>query len=334
MINLQFIPYKHTVVNYLVNSIICMKFSLEREIENYLLRCEFQKKLSPHSQRAYRIDLLQFLAYISSETNGELNRENISQFILKIQGLYKSKTVKRKIASLRAFFNNLVFEELLEENPLTKIDLRFRESFVLPKIIALSDIQKIFETLYSELEKYPTSHNRYELVVRDITILEVLFSTGIRISELCSLTINDINLETGKITIHGKGSKERLVYIGNNNVLSAIRKYYSMHIKNSNTNLFLFTNKQGKRLSEQSVRHMIGRYAKEAGVKQHITPHMFRHSFATLLLDEGVDIRQIQNILGHASIVTTQIYTHVSSNKQREILTEKNPRNKLHIKGL
>ena len=334
MINLQFIPYKHTVVNYLVNSIICMKFSLEREIENYLLRCEFQKKLSPHSQRAYRIDLLQFLAYISSETNGELNRENISQFILKIQGLYKSKTVKRKIATLRAFFNNLVFEELLEENPLTKIDLRFRESFVLPKIIALSDIQKIFETLYSELEKYPTSHNRYELVVRDITILEVLFSTGIRISELCSLTINDINLETGKITIHGKGSKERLVYIGNNNVLSAIRKYYSMHIKISNTNLFLFTNKQGKRLSEQSVRHMIDRYANKAGVKQHITPHMFRHSFATLLLDDGVDIRQIQNILGHASIVTTQIYTHVSSNKQREILTEKNPRNKLHIKGL
>ncbi|MBQ3011803.1 MAG: tyrosine-type recombinase/integrase [Methanocorpusculum sp.] len=309
-----------------------MVISLENEITNYLSRCRFQKKLSPHSEKAYRIDLIQFSEFISYETTGELNRENISSFIFKIQSSYKPKTVKRKIASLRAFFNNLVFEGLLDENPLVRINLRFREPFVLPKTIALSDVQKIFEVLYSELEcKSLLSVNNYEVIIRDIAILELLFSTGIRISELCSLTVSDINLITGVVTIHGKGAKERLVYIGNKNVVSAIREYYSIRIQKLTQTPFFFINRLGNRLSEQSVRCMIRRCTSKAMVKQHITPHMFRHSFATLLLDEGVDIRYIQKILGHTSIVTTQIYTHVSSSKQKEILTEKNPRNKLQV---
>lgn len=148
-------------------------------------------------------------------------------------------------------------------------------------------------------------------------------------SELCSLRHPDIDLHEGYVRIYGKGAKERIVQITNTYILDALRNYCRMVPSQSITHDFFFVNRLGHRLSEQSVRFMIKKYSHMAGLSEHITPHMFRHTFATLLLEEDVDIRYIQQILGHSSILTTQIYTHVTSTKQRDILTTKHPRNKL-----
>lgn len=152
-----------------------------------------------------------------------------------------------------------------------------------------------------------------------------------RISELCTLTTEQIDFNDYIIKIYGKGSKERLIQICNRNVQELLKKYNQSFKFEIANNKFFFINRLGNRLSEQSVRNMITNYAIGVEVPLHITPHMFRHSFATLLLEEDVDIRYIQQMLGHSSITTTQIYTHTSINKQKNILSSKHPRNKLEI---
>lgn len=171
---------------------------------------------------------------------------------------------------------------------------------------------------------------QYQAELRDVAVLELIFATGIRISELCSLHTCDVDLAEGSIKIYGKGAKERLIQIGNNDVLKAVEIYQKAFEERIEKAGWFFVNRLGKQLSDQYVRNMIAKYCGMAGIQMHITPHMSRHSFATLLLEEDVDIRYIQQLLGHSSIVTTQIYTHVASKKQRDILTAKHPRNRIH----
>jgi integrase/recombinase XerD len=264
-------------------------------------------------------------------TDEELNKANLSNYITLLHKTYKPKTIKRKIACLKAFFNNLEFDEIIKQNPFSKIKIKFQEPLILPKTIPLSVIQIILSTAYRGLNLNTNSTYRYNTCLRDITVLELLFATGVRVSELCSLTQDNVDLVEGYVRIYGKGAKERIVQIGNKDVLLALNNYRDAFADDLKHTEFFFINRLSNRLSEQSVRYMINRYADLSGVTMHITPHMFRHSFATLLLEEDVDIRYIQQLLGHSSIVTTQIYTHVTSNKQKYILTSKHPRNKIII---
>ena len=152
-----------------------------------------------------------------------------------------------------------------------------------------------------------------------------------RISELCSLKSSAIDLENNTVLIYGKGAKERILQIGNSEVISALILYQNTFKEDISICGYFFVNKLKHKLSDQSVRFMINRYAKIANIEQHLTPHMFRHSFATLLLEQDVDIRYIQQMLGHSSIKTTEIYTHVSNTKQKDILLNKHPRNLIEI---
>lgn len=169
------------------------------------------------------------------------------------------------------------------------------------------------------------------LCIRDIAVIELLFATGMRISELCSLKPSDIDLESSNILIYGKGAKERIIQLGNQEVIDALALYRETFAKDIKICGYFFVNRLKHKLSAQSVRFMINHYAELAGISQHITPHMFRHSFATLLLEQDVDIRYIQRMLGHSSISTTEIYTHVSNTKQKYILVNKHPRNHMSI---
>lgn len=160
-------------------------------------------------------------------------------------------------------------------------------------------------------------------------MLELLFATGIRVSELSFLKPEDINFTDKTLKIYGKGARERILYIENPDVIEALQVYKKAFRSEMKSCGFFFINNWGTRYSEQSVRNMIRKYTDLASCSLHITPHMFRHSFATLLLEEDVDIRYIQNLLGHSSVTTTQIYTHISANKQRKILADKHPRNRI-----
>ena len=196
--------------------------------------------------------------------------------------------------------------------------------------IPINNIEQIIRFAYLQLTKAKTDYTK-KVALRNALILELLFATGMRISELCTLTTEQIDFNDYIIKIYGKGSKERLIQICNQNVQELLKKYNQSFKFEIANNKFFFINRLGNRLSEQSVRNMITNYAIGAEVPLHITPHMFRHSFATLLLEEDVDIRYIQQMLGHSSITTTQIYTHTSINKQKNILSSKHPRNKLEI---
>ncbi len=305
--------------------------NLKTMSELYLNYCQYQKNLNAKTLKAYGIDLSQFLLFMN-DTDGQLTKINLSNYAIILHKTYKPKTVKRKIASIKAFCGWLVYEDLLIENPFHKLNLKFQEPFILPRTIPLDVIETLLRTAYQEINN--DSNTAYQKLtgLRDIAVLELLFATGIRVSELCSLKSDDINLINGFVRIYGKGSKERIIPISNTDVLTAIKRYLTAYTKNIDCSGYFFVNRKKCRLSEQSVRFMIDHYAKKASIATHITPHMFRHSFATLLLEEDVDIRYIQQILGHSSITTTQIYTHVSTKKQNDILTLKHPRNRVSIK--
>jgi len=294
-------------------------------ITEYVEYCEYRKHLNSKTLKSYRIDLKQY-EFFCSGLGDCTSRITVDKFITKLHKQYKPKTVKRKIASLKAFFHYLEYRELLSENPFAKLDIRFREARLLPKTIPFHSIQAFLSALYTQKE---LAKSEYQLrcCIRDIAVIELLFATGVRISELCSLKPSDIDLESGNILIYGKGSKERILQLGNPEVIAALNLYQNTFKDDIDTCGYFFVNKLHHKLSDQSVRFMINRYAELAGISQHITPHMFRHSFATLLLEQDVDIRYIQKILGHSSISTTEIYTHVSNTKQKDILVNKHPRN-------
>ena len=321
---------KHTT-NGQIGDIKIDKNYIETEIHRYLNHCRFEKGLDSKTIKAYRIDLLQFSAFIQKEGNSYC-KENLQAHIACLHGHYKIKSVKRKIASLKAFFNYLEYEEIIDENPFSKIRVKLHEPILLPRTISLTSIDTLLRCAYQQLASQKETTYEYRTSLRDVAVLELLFATGMRVSELCSLHAEDVNLIEGIIKIYGKGSKERIIQIGNHAVLLAVESYYHAFSKEITGTGWFFINRLGKQLSDQSVRFMINKYSQAARITQHITPHVFRHSFASLLLEEDVDIRYIQQLLGHSSIVTTQIYTHVTSKKQRDILTIKHPRNKIRAK--
>ena len=303
--------------------------TLNNYITQYIEHCQYRKRLDYKTLKAYQIDLKQYAGSCPSMKNA-LSKEVVDRYITNLHKQYKPKTVKRKIASLKAFFHYLEYQELIKENPFNKLDTRFREEKLLPKTIPFHSIQKFLSVLY-EQKSLASSEYQLRCCIRDIAVIELLFATGMRISELCSLKPESIDLESGNILIYGKGAKERVIQIGNPEVISALLLYQEYFKEDIVSCGYFFVNKRKNKLSDQSVRFMINRYAEIADITQHITPHMFRHSFATLLLEQDVDIRYIQQMLGHSSISTTEIYTHVSSKKQKDILINRHPRNLIKV---
>ena len=309
--------------------------NLQDIIKDYLAFCRSQKRLDSKTLKAYSIDLKQFAAFLTPNyVNNVLliNREVLENFIAFLHNSYKPKTVKRKLASLKAFFHFLEYRDFIEINPFNKMQIRFREPLLLPKTIPLHTIELFLSTIYSSHANAKSDFQKRQ-AARDIAVIELLFATGMRISELCSLKYKDIDLYDRVVRIYGKGAKERQLQICNDCVISALENYISIYQTTQNDDNYFFINTSGTRMSEQSVRNMIVKYCNLAGISQHITPHMFRHSFATLLLEEDVDIRYIQEMLGHSSINVTEIYTHVSMAKQKNILMTKHPRRNMEIRG-
>lgn len=300
-------------------------FEYKLHIDEFLNYCRYHKKLSDKTIRAYKIDLSQYGVF-----SNELSKQALWDYIEYLNKKYKPKTAKRKLATLKAFIHFLLLQDLIDFNPFDKLETTIKEPLLLPKTIPLGVIAKLISFSYQQIV-FAKSDYQIRSAVRNTAILELLFATGARVAEICTLRSDNVDLLGNSVKFYGKGSKERIIPIENFAVLSVLRKYHSLFEKEIPDSGYFFVNKLGRRMTEQSVRNMINFYCKQCGVDMHITPHMFRHSFATLLLEEDVDIRYIQRMLGHSSITTTQIYTHVTSAKQKEILKTKHPRNKLNI---
>ncbi len=293
-------------------------------IENYIDSCTHVKKLSPDTVKAYRIDLNQYASFIGESIE---DSKVLVQYIKNLNAKYAPRTAKRKLASVHALYKDMLIAGVIEHNPFDRIAARIHTPNQLPRTIPLNVINAVLSCAYSAY-----SHDE-KYALRDIVILELLFGTGMRVSELCSLTKESfvVENETVRITINGKGRKQRIIQLTNSDIVNVMVEYYAITDSKKTEPVPIFINQWGNRITPQTIRGIIDKYVSRCKLDIHITPHMFRHTFATALLDEGVDIRYIQSFLGHSSISTTQIYTHVSVEKQSVILAEKHPRNRMTI---
>ena len=250
---------------------------LQQWISQYLLDCQYQKGLDPKTIKAYRIDLAQFLE-LAGQKNFKFTRNEIMAYISRLHQQYKPKTIRRKIASIKAFFGYLEYEGLVQENPFSKLRIKLAIPVILPRTIPLSVISSILASAYQQKETARSQIQR-DGTLRDIAVLELLFATGVRVSELCTLGYDDVRLEEGEIKIYGKGAKERFVQIANPNVLGALHCYQEAYKDAITQSGAFFVNRLHKPLSDQSVRSIVNKYCRLAGVESHITPHMFRHPY-------------------------------------------------------
>jgi integrase/recombinase XerD len=305
-------------------------------ITDFLFHCRVEKNLSIHTLKAYSMDLKQFANYLSG--NGEIidiekiDKQILRNYLQRLMENNKVKTVKRKIASLKALFTYLEFEDKIAVSPFRKMRVKIKEPLQLPGVMTLNEVKTLLLTVYKVRQACSdcTSYT-YKSIVRDIVVLELLFATGIRVSELCNLKKVDANIEQKYIQVNGKGSRERVIQVCSKEIIRIMKEYINLFHPPGSGFSYFFINRLEQRLSEQSVRFMIKKYAQLARIKKGVTPHMFRHTFATLLLEKEVDIRYIQQLLGHSTITTTQIYTHITRNKQKQILSTRHPRGSFKV---
>ena len=288
-----------------------------RQFLDYL---EGGRGASPHTLRNYAGDLKDFLGFLNGKPLSEVDPLVIRSFLAHLKSRGHSKaTLSRKLAALRSFFKYLARENHLRSNPVLGISSPRREK-KLPQFLDLSEVTHLLEAPASK-----TWEGK-----RDRSILETLYSSGVRVSELVGLNRGDVDLFSGLLKIRGKGKKERIVPVGEK-ALQAIREYLEslpppVNKKNDGPQGSLFLNRSGSRLTDRSVRRLIVKYARRICLKSGISPHTLRHTFATHLLDRGADLRSVQELLGHANLSTTQIYTHVTTRRLQEAYTQAHPR--------
>ncbi|MBN1492526.1 MAG: tyrosine recombinase XerC [Candidatus Omnitrophica bacterium] len=287
-------------------------------IDSFLNYLKSEKNASEHTIINYSVDLKEFAAFIAKQ-----NKRNIAAVeyidirsflaILKGRNVAKS-TMARKLAALRSFFKYLIREKVLTSNPTSSVPTPKRNK-TLPSFLDVNETARLLEAPAGDKQQ----------ACRDRAILELLYSSGLRVSELVGLNINGIDLLSGLVRVKGKGKKERIVPIGSL-AIKALEAYLHCRLPHKSEKEPLFVNKQHKRLTDRSVRRLIEKYRRQTGIAKHVSPHTLRHSFATHMLDRGADLRSVQELLGHESLSTTQIYTHVTTKRLKEAYDKGHPR--------
>ncbi|MCG0275004.1 MAG: site-specific tyrosine recombinase XerD [Thermosediminibacteraceae bacterium] len=280
-----------------------------------------EKGLAVNTIESYKRDLKSYICYLKAQNIADIkstSKTTIISYLLLMQKSGKaSSSISRACAAIKSFYHFLARERYIDEDPTINLGTPKLEK-KLPRVLTVQEVERL-------LEQPDTTD---PLGFRDKTMLELLYSTGIRVSELISLTVDDVNLDMGFLRCFGKGSKERIVPIGSF-AISYLRQYI-IHIRNQlikdkATNI-LFVNHKGKALTRQGFWKIIKKYARKAGINKEITPHTLRHSFATHLIENGADLRAVQEMLGHADISTTQIYTHLTKTRIKEVYDKTHPR--------
>ena len=297
---------------------------MQKYLDKFMRRLEHGTNCSSHTLRAYRKDLLQHLEFLRELGCGgpkQVTPLNLRKFLVQLRGKdYKTTTLSRKLASLRSFYKFLFREGIIGTNPATVLRSPKRHK-TLPKFLSLAEVESILSAINKDS---PNGH-------RDGAILETLYSTGIRVSELVGMDVADIDMFSELVKVRGKGKKERIVPIGGH-ALEAVKVYLATRGQKDNTAPSgaalspLFLNKRGGRLTTRSVARVLEKYMRLSGIRQRPSPHTLRHSFATHLLDRGADLRAVQEMLGHASLSSTQIYTHVTTERLRQVYRLAHPR--------
>jgi integrase/recombinase XerC len=290
--------------------------------DRYIKYLEAEKNASPYTVRNYRDDLLDFLYFLKKQKIDPLNETKLDRHVLRdylselvSRGIVKT-SIARKLSAIRSFYRYLLREKIITKNPIEqvsspKLDKR------LPSFLTLEEVERLLNA--PDLST--------PLGQRDRALLELLYASGLRVSELTGLTLEQIDLESNKIRVLGKGSKERMVLMGQP-AAAALKSYLSQgrpELLGQKRSQALFLSRSGRRLPARGVQRMLENYAKKAGIGKRVHPHMLRHTFATHMLDGGADLRVVQELLGHARLTSTQIYTHVTKGQARKVYLAAHP---------
>jgi integrase/recombinase XerC len=293
---------------------------MQEVFTKYISYLDAERNASQYTVRNYTHDLLDFFSYLKSKkisSLNEVNRQVLRDYLshLMKEGFAKV-SISRKLSAIRSFYHYLLREEFVATSPVAdtsspKLDKR------LPKFLTAEETLRLLEApdLSTALGK------------RDRALMELLYASGLRVSELVSLDLEQINLDTNEIRVWGKGAKERVVLMGKP-AATALASYLSQgrpQLLGKKKGFALFLNRDGGRLTERSIQRTLGKYTRAAGIKKRVHPHLLRHTFATHLLDGGADLRVVQELLGHASLVSTQIYTHVTQSRARKVYLSAHP---------
>jgi|UniRef100_UPI00402A25BE tyrosine recombinase XerD len=296
----------------------------KQDLEDFKSYIIAEKNFSKHTAKAYCSDILSFLVWMDEQSCEDINFSKVREYLHFIQKFnYKKTTIARKIASLRTFYKYLYRERKVDSNPAMNLTNPKRPKS-LPKFLTPDEVEQILNN--TKIETPAGYRNR--------TILELLWATGMRISELSGLNFGDLNLEHNEIRVFGKGSKERIILV-TDRAKSFLERYIEsardlipkgFPVPDKSEDSPVFINNTGYRLQTRTVRNVINEVVEKINLPKHVTPHMFRHSFATHLIENGADLRVVQELLGHASISNTQIYTHVSTQHLKDVYNETHPR--------
>jgi integrase/recombinase XerD len=294
---------------------------MEQILNQFLNYLTIERGLSKNTLEAYSHDLNRFLDHLRKtgvEDILKVSKFDVRAFLLDLKKKKLSaKTITRYLVAIRTFFRFLIQEGTLSANPVEELETP-KMTKTLPQILTLKEVEQLLEQ----------PNLQTPLGVRDRAMIEVLYATGVRVTELVCLPMNQINLEGGYVLVYGKGSKERVVPLGSEAI-----KWVHHYLKSSRGILakdkespFLFISRSGKGMSRQRFWRSLKGYGLRAGIRKKITPHLFRHSFASHLLERGADLRSVQTMLGHVDISTTQIYTHVTGERLKKIHQQYHPR--------
>ena len=289
-------------------------------IKDFLEYLEYQKNYSQHTIKNYKDDLILFTCFLEQEQINDLNNvtyELVRKYLKYLnEQNYKAKSIARILSSLRGLFKYAYSNKLIKSNPMTLIATPKIEK-KLPKYLEYNEVEKLLEA----------PNLKTDLGIRDYVILEILYSTGIRVSELVNIKVSDIDIHNKEIRILGKGNKERIVLFGNvlkdKLELYLNNSYDNFNIKNSP---YLLLNKHGDKINDREIRTIVDNNMQIAGINKKISPHTLRHTFATHMLNGGADIKTVSELLGHESISTTTIYTHLSNEQLKKVYLSAHPR--------
>ncbi|MGC2333878.1 MAG: site-specific tyrosine recombinase XerD [Candidatus Acidiferrales bacterium] len=293
---------------------------MEGHVREFVNCLRVEKGLSDNTIQAYRRDIQKFAAFASERglDTRDVTRSDVVDFLA---SLYRrrldSRSVARHLVTIRNFFRFALLEGYIEEDPAATIESpRFRQS--LPEFLSIAEVDRLLQQ--------PDTNTIVGL--RDRALIEIMYSAGLRVSELCGLRVDDLQMDPGCLRCIGKGNKERLVPVGKQ-ALAVVRKYLRTgrpKLLRENSSPYLFLNQRGGKLDRITFWKLLGAYGRKAALRKPLTPHMLRHSFATHLLDRGADLRSVQMMLGHSDISTTQIYTHVIEERLKHVYKAHHPR--------
>ena len=278
-------------------------------VHKFLDYLKYEKGFSDYTIKSYETDLREFYDFALED---KIDIELVRKYLRKLyENKYSNRSISRKVSTLKSYFKYLESEGIIKDNFMRLISNPKIEK-TLPNYLNYEDLEKLLA--------FPNRSNKYGL--RDALILEMLYSSGVRVSELANMKLNDIDFKERKILILGKGNKERYVYYGSK-CEELLDKYLKLDHRDSP---YLLIGKRSDRLNEREIRSIVTDTAKKAGIEVHVSPHTLRHTYATHMLNDGADLKSVGELLGHESLSTTQIYTHVSNERLRQVYLSAHPR--------